>query len=381
MPKAKIVLVMPRLGLYGGAEGFAWRLTDALARAGHAVSCLCARVEGQPPEGVQVDVLGRPPLGRAFKNIWFARVADAHVRHGGFDLVIGLGRTWRQDILRVGGGPQSVFNALTEAAYGPGPACLLKRLHRALTPASAVLHWLENRQFSRPANPRQRIVCVSHLVREWLLSAHPDIDPARVMVIYNRPDPKRFAPADPALRERLRVEAHAGPGEILIGTAGTNFALKGLGTLIHALALLPPNFRLEVAGDRGPDHWLHLAHELGVAGRLRFHGRVTDMPAFYAAADVFALPTYYDACSNAVLEALACGLPTISSTRNGSAIFVPERHRLHDPGDAAALAAILREAATEPRRGEPFAWPEDFPCGLDPYLRLVDELLAEKRRR
>jgi UDP-glucose:(heptosyl)LPS alpha-1,3-glucosyltransferase len=136
-----------------------------------------------------------------------------------------------------------------------------------------------------------------------------------------------------------------------------------------------------VAGGRCPEHWRHQALRRGVAERVRFFGRVEDMPAFYAAADVFALPTYYDACSNAVLEALACGLPAISSSRNGSSVFVPERHILHDPGDAEALAALLRSAATEPRRSEPFAWPGHMPCGLAPYLALVEEMLAEKGLR
>lgn len=382
MPKARIVLVMPRLGLYGGAEGFAWRLAEALAATGrHEVSFLCGRAEGRPPAGVRPVELGRPPLGRALKNLWFALATDRHLSRERYDLTIGLARTWRQDILRVGGGPQDIFNGLTEAAYGDGPARLMKRLRRAASPASAVIRWLEARQFDRPTNPGQRIVCVSHLVRDWLLAAHPGLDPVRVAVVYNKPDLSRFAP--PGVEERTRLRAAQGiePGEVLVCTAGTNFALKGVGTLIRALAHLPRNFRLAVAGGRGPERWLDLARGLGVAERVRFHGRVADMPAFYGAADVFALPTYYDACSNAVPEALACGLPAISSSRNGSAVFVPERHVLQDPGDAAGLAAMLKAAAAEPRRTTPFAWPEGLACGLEPYVALVDELLGEKRPR
>jgi UDP-glucose:(heptosyl)LPS alpha-1,3-glucosyltransferase len=379
MQQAKIALVMPRLGLYGGAEGFGWRLAEALAAAGHRVDFLCGRAEGElPAGGVNAVELGRPPLGRALKNLWFALAADERLKRGGYDLTIGLARTWRQDILRVGGGPQDIFHALTEAAHGDGAARLLKRLRRNASPSAAVIRWLEARQFDRPANPGQRIVCVSHLVRDWLLQAHPALDPARVSVVYNRPDLSRFALPEPARRAELRAAAGLKDGEVLICTAGTNFALKGVGTLIRALALLPPNFRLAVAGGRGPERWLKLAAELGVAGRVRFAGRVADMPGFYAAADLFALPTYYDACSNAVLEALACGLPAISSSRNGSAAFLPERRILADPGDAESLARLLREAAAEPRPDAPFAWPEHLPCGLAPYLDMVREILARK---
>jgi len=381
MPQARIALTMPRLGLYGGAEGFGWRLAEALAAQGHAVDFLCARAEGTPPAGVRPVVLGRPPLGRAFKNLWFAHAVERRLASQGYDVVIGLGRTWTQDILRVGGGPQSVFNRLTEAAYGSGPARLWKRLRRALSPSSTVISWLEARQFDAPASRHQRIVCVSDLVRDWLLEAHPALDPARVGVVYNRPDLDRFAPPSPERRAELRAAQGLAETDVVVCTAGTNFALKGVGTLIRALALLPPDFRLAVAGGRGPERWLKLARELGVADRVRFAGKVADMPGFYGAADVFALPTFYDACSNAVLEALACGLPSISSSRNGSAVFVPGRHILSDPADAPGLARLIRDAAAEPTQatGRPaFAWPEDRPCGLAPYLEMVRDLLAAK---
>jgi UDP-glucose:(heptosyl)LPS alpha-1,3-glucosyltransferase len=381
MPQARIALTMPRLGLYGGAEGFGWRLAEALAAEGFAVDFLCGCVEGEPPAGVRPVELGRPPFGRALKNLWFAWAVDKRLAREGYDVVIGLGRTWSQDILRVGGGPQVVFNRLTEAAHGAGPARLWKRLRRAVLPSSAVISRLESRQFDAPESLGQRIVCVSDLVRDWLLEAHPALDPARVGVVYNRPDLERFQPLSPMRRAELRAAQGLAASDVVVCTAGTNFALKGVGTLIRALALLPPRFRLAVAGGRGPERWLALARELGVESRVRFAGRIDDMPGFYGAADVFALPTFYDACSNAVLEALACGLPSISSSRNGSAVFVPPRHILHDPADAEGLARLIENAAAEPtqEQGRPaFAWPDDRPCGLAPYLDMVRGLLAAK---
>jgi len=377
---SRIAITMPRLGLYGGAEGFGWRLARELAATGHQVDYLCARAEGPTPEGVHLIELGRPPLGRAVKNVWFAWTVEKHLRAAKYDLVIGLARTWHQDILRVGGGPQDIFQRLTLAAYGCPSARLFKHLRRIFSPSAAVIRWMEARQFNTPSNPAQRIVCVSHLVRDWLLEAHPTLNPAQVSVVYNRPDLNRFAPLAPERRAELRASFGIGESEAVICTAGTNFALKGVSTLIRALSLLPPNFRLAIAGKRNPDAWLDLARSYGVEKRTAFVGKVDDMPAFYGVADVFALPTYYDACSNAVLEALACGLPAITSSRNGSAKFVPERFILRDPGDAATLAMLIREAA-EIKDHAPFVWPEDQPCGLAPYIQMVDEMLAQKRSR
>jgi UDP-glucose:(heptosyl)LPS alpha-1,3-glucosyltransferase len=378
MSRSHIAITMPRLGLYGGAEGFAWRLAKELAAAGHEVDFLCARSEGQVPEGVTPLELGRPPLGRAIKNIWFAWAVEKHLKEKRYDLVIGLSRTWNQDILRVGGGPQDIFQRLTLAAYGCGCARLTKRLRRIFSPSAAVIRWMEARQFNTPSNPAQRVICVSHLVRDWLLEAHPALNPAQVSVIYNKPDLQRFAPLPPAHRAELRANGGLSDKAVVICTAGTNFALKGVGTLVRALSFLPPHYILAVAGKRNPEAWLALARRLGVEKRVNFVGKVDDMPRFYGAADVFVLPTYYDACSNAVLEALACGLPAITSSRNGSARFVPQRFILQDPGDAKTLATLIREAASE-KSLAPFAWPDDQPCGLAPYLALVEEMLAEKR--
>ncbi|OIO02272.1 MAG: hypothetical protein AUJ49_06495 [Desulfovibrionaceae bacterium CG1_02_65_16] len=380
MSGSRIVITMPRLSLYGGAEGFGWRLARELAAAGHQVDYLCARAEGQTPGGVTPVELGRPPLGRAVKNIWFAWAVEKHLRDSRHDLVIGLGRTWHQDILRVGGGPQDIFQRLTLSAYGSGFTQQMKRLRRQFSPAAAVIRWMESRQFDTPTNPGQRIVCVSHLVRDWLLEAHPGLDPDRVSVIYNRPDLTRFSPPDMARRAELRHCHGVADSDVVICTAGTNFAFKGVSTLIRALALLPPTHRLVVAGGRNPEHWLGLARTLDVERRVSFLGKVQDMPSFYAAADVFALPTYYDACSNAVLEALACGLPTITSNRNGSAVFIPPQLVLQDPGDAEALAALIVQAGAHAPR-QPFVWPESHPCGMAPYLALVDEMLAAKRAK
>jgi len=85
-----------------------------------------------------------------------------------------------------------------------------------------------------------------------------------------------------------------------------------------------------------------------------------------------------------VLEALACGLPAISSARNGSAVFVDPRLVLPDPGDAAALARLILLAAEEAAGAQDrpaFSWPDDRPCGLPPYLDMVDEILHRKRSR
>ncbi len=371
----KIAVVMPRLSPYGGAESFALRLSDALARKGHAVDFICARVEAEPPHGVRPVVVGRFGGCRWIKIVWFAVAAEFARRRGKYDLTVGLGKTFRQDLLRIGGGPQTTFWKLSREAWPAGFPRFFKMLRRRLSPSSWATHVLDVLRFRHS----REIVAVSHFVRDLILEANPHLNRDDVRVVYNRPDLTRYTPVPPEERQQLRKAHGIAETDVVIATAATNFVLKGIGPLLRALARLPQNFRLRVAGGRKPDKYLTLARRLGVADRVEFLGRVDDMPQFYRTADVFALATYYDACSNAVLEALACGCRVVSSARNGSAHFLSEEWIFSDPGDEVELARVLASAAEHPLAA-PFCWPENGSFGVAPYVDLIENMLANTAR-
>lgn len=368
--KARLALTMPRLSRYGGAESFAWRLTEALAARGYEVDFICARCETEPPEGVTPVILGRFGGLRVIKVLWFAVMADRACKKGKYDLVFGMGKTVNQDILRIGGGAQSVFWKLSKRAWPEGFARFFKMFRRRCAPANWAIHVLDGIRMKRT----KRIVAVSHLVRDWIVEAYPHLDKSAIDVVYNRPDLERFSSVSEEVRGQLRAKAGIDKKEVVIATAATNFALKGIRHLVDALVLLPENYTLHVAGGRSPDKYLRQARKLGVEDRVRFLGKVDDMPTFYRVADVFVLATFYDACSNAVLEALACGCRVVSSALNGSAFFLPEKWIVPDPGDVPALAKALHRVAQE-EIPAPFAWPEDLVCGIEPYVEMIEKTI------
>ena len=380
---ARIALMLPRFSRYGGVEQFGFRLSEALATKGHLVDFICARQETDPPAGVRVHCTGRPYGPRWLKMLLFASKVESLRRVGNYDCSISLGKTFAQDILRVGGGPLPAFWRYSEKSYPGSVSRFLKQCARRVNPANVLTRWLENRQYAGT----QHIVAVSHFVRELILEAAPDIDPSCVRIIYNRPDLQRFSPQTTEQREAARKRFGIAPDAIAIGLATSNFQLKGVAPLIRALALLPENCMLQVAGGRNYSAYTALASNLGLAGRVRFLGKVDDMPTWYQALDVFTLPSFYDACSNAVLEALATGLPTLSSASNGSSYFLPPENIVQNPGDSKELADVLSlltlQAEDNKKTGMriPFSWPNEVVAGLDAFVSLVEEFLATKQRK
>lgn len=371
--KARLAVTMPRLSRYGGAESFAWRLSEALAARGHEVDFICARCEGEPPEGVRPVVVGRFGGFRFIKVLWFAWKSEQKRREGNYDLVFGMGKTVNQDILRIGGGPQSKFWELSRKAWPQGFARSFKMLRRRCAPANWAIHYIDAIRMKRTP----RIVAVSHLVRDWIVEAYPHLDKDAIDVVYNRPDLSRFSPVSDQERHRLRTDSGIAEDQVVVATAATNFTLKGVRHLIQALTSLPENYVLRVAGGRKPDKYIAQARRLGVEHRVTFLGKVDDMPSFYRAADIFVLATFYDACSNAALEAMACGCRSISSALNGSKFFLPERWIFDDPADVESLVEIISRVSQEDRPG-PFEWPDDVPNGIEPFVEMVEKTVADK---
>ncbi|CCO24909.1 glycosyltransferase family 4 protein [Maridesulfovibrio hydrothermalis] len=371
----KIALILPRFSRYGGVERFGFNLSVALADAGYKVDFICSRSEEEPPEGVSVIEVGRYGLCRSGKLLWFVLAAERARKKGNYDLCISLGKSLNQDILRIGGGALESFWKLSQRAWPAGFARTFKMLRRRTAPVNFIIKYIERRQ----SDSKCRIVCVSHRVKEWMIESCPGLANREIDVVYNKPDLSLFSPLSLEKRAQSRSALSLTDRDIIISTATTNFALKGVSSLIKALAELPENYHLHVAGGRNPSRYIKLAEQSGVAKRVRFLGKVTNMPEFYGRSDIFVLPSYYDACSNSVLEALACGLPVISSKDNGSSYFLPADHIIDDPSDYIKLKNMIKKFAEQKGEME-FKWPDDVACGIEPYLELIEESLRQPNR-
>ena len=372
MKKQRIAIMLPRLSHYGGVEGFAWRLARALTPF-YDVNFICARQETDPPAGVRVICVGRPQLGKFFKILWFAMGAERARRKGHYDLTIGLGNTICQDILRISGGPTRIFWKHSIQAYPSRCAQTWKMLRRRLSPANNLVLAIEQLQIKNSG----LLIANSHLVQNWTLQAFPDLDAKRMGLIYNKPDLTRFSPCSTTDKQRARTALDIPQYATVISTAGTNFVLKGIRQLIQTLPFLPDTTILLVAGGRRSQSYQALAAKFGVSDRVRFLGKVEDMPTLYYASDLFILLSFYDACSNAVLEALAAGLPVISTRTNGSSYFLPSSQVI-DAGEHPEKIALTIQKVLAGDTSSAFTFPTDIPSGIDPYIDCISVMLKKQ---
>lgn len=344
----RIALIRQRYTASGGAERYLTQLTTGLAGAGHEIHVFASRWR-DPPPGVtlhRVPVLRGPAFLRVLSFAW---VAHRMTRRGGFDLVHSFDRTIRPDVYRAGDGCHRAWLD-RRLAVEASPLRALDRLN----PLHRSLLWLERHLFRGGC---RRIIANSRMVREEILRYYGPPETA-IQVIYTGVDLRRFhPPRSGAVRAVLREERGAGPDDPVVLFAGSGFERKGLRFLLEAVGRLKGIERLRVwvlgkgtlVGVQRHADWL------GIADRVHLAGPVADPERWMAAADLFVLPTIYDPFSNACLEAMACGLPVITTAANGVAEVMQERRSgavLADPRDVQGLADRMEEFLQPARREE-----------------------------
>src|SRR4030043_243083 len=177
------------------------------------------------------------------------------------------------------------------------------------------------------------------------MSDYYGIPANRIAVIYNGVDIERFHPRNKKYREGIRSQYGLGSEDLLLLFVSHNFRLKGLRYLIRALALIKrkrENVKLLVIGRDRAEPYRRAAKKLGCEENVLFTGGVRDLERYYASADILVHPTFYDPCSLVVLEALASGLPVVTSRPNGASELLDDGRDgilLDDPADAAEFLA------------------------------------------
>ncbi len=312
----KIALVHKRLDLKGGTERDLFKTAEGLRDLGHEIHLFCGEFGVEPPAGVKAHRVLVLPLGRTARLWSFAWAARRKVESAGCDVVVSFGRLPRQDVLRSGGGTHRGF--LERLGQEGG---LWRQLWQSLSVYHQSLLHIERRQFE--ANGCAKIIAVSEAVKRDIIE-HYGVAAEKITVLYNGVDARRFNPARraaarTALRQKWKIPA-AAPVVLFVGSG---FRRKGLDRLLSLWRSprLSEVFLLVVGGDARLPRYRARADRVA-AGRIIFTGHRDDVENYYAAADVVALPSLQEAFGNAVLEALASGLPVLVSREVGAAEII-----------------------------------------------------------
>lgn len=324
----RLALICQHFNLRGGVSRDAYMFSGALLQLGVEIHCYSDPSTSTPLEGVvfhdipsiQAPVAER--LSRPLAQGSFAYRATRAVGRdrGRYDVVYVVGTDgWEQDAVRV----HAVVKAENRrwprrGGRGFKVPRLRARLAPLTWPQNALERTIQRRQFS--GRRARRLVAVTEEVRQDLqtLYSFPEeqIDvlacPIDLRAIRNAPRAR--------LRERIGVRPEAD----LVLFLGNDFYRKGLDQAIRVLPHLESGVHLVVVGSGPASMFRRLAERLGVRQRVHFIGHVQDPERFLRDADILLLPTREDVWGTALIEAMAAGLPIVTTSTAGASSVVAD---------------------------------------------------------
>ena len=316
----------------GGAEAYLRRLAAGMVENGHAVR-LYASTDWPPDEwtfGPITRLDARSAIAFADEIEKIRRnpsTALGMTARGECDVLISFERIWRCDVYRAGDGVHRSWLERREKSGGP-----FQKLSRIFNRKHSATLALEESLFAKGG--AARVIANSRMVKDEITRFY-GFPAGKIDVVYNGV-PVGTLQRDGETRARRRETLGLGEKDVAVLFAGSGWERKGLRYAVDAVEKGGKEIRLLVAG-RGEQKKFR-------SERVQFLGVVEDMPALYAAADIFLAPTLYDPFSNACLEALAVGLPVITTRANGfSEIIESGVHGtvVNDPREIAQIRDAL----------------------------------------
>lgn len=340
----KVALIVEWLdGWRGGAETSTQQFIHELADLGVRLEVITrSHIASRPGVAVQTIRAGGP--SRALQSLRFSRLADQAASRCGADVIHAISPSLAANVYQPRGGTYAETILRNRALRRTRAGRMLKHLAQHVNLKQRLLLKLERRMLARPDPPV--VLALSDYVARQLRD-HYGVPAERIRKVFNG---VQADDADAATRAQHRHEVRelyaVRADDVLALCVAHNFHLKGVRTLIDAAAVLRSSRRqgalkILVVGKARTAPWVGLVRRRGVDDLVQFVGPTQRIQQFYHAADFLAHPTFYDPCSRVVLEALASGIPAITTRYDGAAEMVSEGQTgfvLDAPEDAATLA-------------------------------------------
>ena len=349
MSRLRIALVANHIHFRGGMERYCAEIAGRLC-LDHDVHLFTCEASGVPTDKLTVHPvhIRQKPFLALFTQ--FYQKTSRLIRLADFDIVHTIG------------GITSHQNIVTAqyCQYAWGDAIRRDPGAKAGVTAYHQMMWRLTGYFEKRAYTSPETLGVSANSRrtEADLIKFYGADPAKIKVIYNGVDTDRFSPANARFRDQVRQHYQI-PADALVVLFVGEYRRKGLATLVEALGKLRnPRLHLLAVGKGDLPHYRALAEAAGIAGQATFAGPARDIEQVFGAADFFVFPTYYEPFGMVITEAMASGLPVITSRSAGAAEMVHEGasgllldHPSNPDELARKIAALVADSAARKEMG------------------------------
>lgn len=337
----KIAFAMEKFSRYaGGAESYAVSLATSLIENGWDVHLFGKTWDGEPEAAVFHKITIPKYLPAWLKMVLFALKHKKAVKNQNFDVIMGFGNTLYMNVYQSHGGVHWLSTKRKVYSEKSKIKQAIKGLIIILSLKQWVRAWIESVPFR--LNPRPRIVAISQMIKKDMESFFK-VKGLEIKVVYNGVDISRY---NQNLRHELRGPLRKQLGvkdDVVFLFISYDLKKKGIEPLVEAASRLKKmgnaDFKVMITGGLPYRALSRQIKALNIEDKILFTGPVRSTEEYYANSDVFVLPTYYDACSLVVIEAMASGLPSITTTANGAAGIITDGKNgyiiPHPPGSQA----------------------------------------------
>ncbi|MCX5812721.1 MAG: glycosyltransferase family 4 protein [Proteobacteria bacterium] len=315
----------------GGAERYAYDLATRLVQRGHEICVFCG--QGMKTEGIKLIRLNAMPFPRWLRTLSFALKHRAHMRTSPPDVMLGFGNTFEADVYQSHGGVQRIWMEREIASYEDPK----ERSYKAFLLRNSINQRIQEWIAEYPIRTKRcsRIIAISDMLKTHI-AGHFSIKPDSIDVVYNGVDTQQFAPASSRADGPLRILFSAG-----------NFRLKGLLPLLLAAGEVSKerrDFRVRIMGRGRRERYEQVIRALSIGDCVTFLGEQAYPETVYRDAQILAHPTFYDACSLTTMEAMASGLPVITTRWNGASSLISEQegYVIDEPFDIVGMVTAIK---------------------------------------
>lgn len=308
----KIAIIRKKYVFHGGAETFSQRFIMELAGAGHDIHIFSMKWTKNPEtKNIYFHKVPAVSFNSALRDLSFAIFSSLMVKKRNFDIIQSHDFSFCQDIYRAGDGCHIEWlrQRLKRVDY-------LQKLSVILNPYHWLILIMERIIFK--CHKFKKIIAISELVKENLIRNY-NVDGKDIEVIYNGVDLVKFNPENKNIyKKEIRNLYGIDENDFVILFVGSGFERKGVKFLLAAVEKISEPIKVLIVGKGKPKKYEKMIKKQKVI----FCQPQKEIHKYYAAADIFVFPTIYEPFGNVHLEALASGLPVITTKLSGASEII-----------------------------------------------------------